>query len=293
MALEVRGWAGHSPSVIAPPRINFSEIRDDWYRGADLMARLVDQSRRGGPDLTGFPVQWLPLFVHFQAKWSEPAPPERFIPIMSNLTVEQLIDLIRAAQAKGQARVLVEATAALDPLIADVLHKLDRRPARPASASAVKISLTGWQSYGRPEVLNFEDRVQKSVTVNSETAVLLPCSRKRPYRLSRTHAQLWRGLGQLGKTPEEVDQIVISSLGVVPASFWDDPIVAVYDSGVPDIYRVLRLMRAYFGRAKYAQVIDCLEFEPYRDCLRIIERERLVGAIVEGPKRNIRRLPLP
>jgi hypothetical protein len=76
-------------------------------------------------------------------------------------------------------------------------------------------------------------------------------------------------------------------------SFWEDPIVAAYDSGVPDVYRVLRLMRAFFSRARYQQVIDCLEFEPYRDCLRIIERERLVGAIIDGPPRNVRRLPRP
>ena len=274
-------------------RIDFSEIRDDWYRGADLMARLIDQSRQGGPILTGFPAQWLPLFTHFDARWAKPAAPERFSPLRSNLRVEQLLELIRAAQAEGQTRLLAEGTAALDPLIADVLHKLDRRAAPLAPATPAKICFTGWQSYGRPEVLDFEDRVQASALANSRTAILLPCARKRPYHLSRTHARLWRGLRPLGQAPEAVDQIVISSLGVVPSSFWEDPIVAAYDSGVPDVYRVLRLMRAFFSRARYQQVIDCLEFEPYRDCLRIVERERLVGAIVDGPQRNVRRLPRP
>jgi hypothetical protein len=274
-------------------RVSFSDIRDDWYRGADLMARLIDQSRRGGPTLAGFPAQWLPLFAHFEARWADPTPPPTFIPILSGLSIEQLLELIQAARSEGQTRVLVEGVAALDPLIADVLHKLDRRVVAVSDAILGKIPLTGWQSYGRPAILDLEHRIQASASSKTRTAVLLPCARKRPYRTSRTHARLWSALRQSGQSPIDVDEIVVSSLGVIPAAFWSDPVVLAYDSGVPDIYRVLRLMRAYFQIALYDKVVDCLEFEPYCDCLRIIEREGLVGAVVEGPKRKVRKLPRP
>jgi hypothetical protein len=273
--------------------VSFLEIRDDWYRGADLMARLIDQSKCGAPILAGFPAQWLPLFAHFDARWVDPTPPPTFIPIVSGLSIEQLLGLIQAAQSEGQSRVLVEAIAALDPLIADVLYKLDRRSKAPIDLKFTKIPLTGWQSYGRPEILDLEDRILANAVANSRSAVLLPCARKRPYRASRTHARLWRGLSQIKQDALDVDEIVVSSLGVIPAAFWGDPVVLAYDSGVPDIYRVLRLMRSYFKLARYDEVIDCLEFEPYRDCLRSIEREGLVRAIIDGPRRKVRRLPRP
>jgi len=92
---------------------------------------------------------------------------------------------------------------------------------------------------------------------------------------------------------ENADEIVVSSLGVVPSAHWEDPIVLAYDSGVPDIYRVLRLMRSYFRKVRYDQIIDCLEFEPYRDCLRIIHGEGLVGDIRPGPGRKVKALPRP
>jgi predicted RNA-binding protein len=269
------------------------EIRGDWYRGADLMARLIDQSRCGGPILAGFPAQWLPLFAHFDARWVDPTPPPTFIPIVSGLSIEQLLGLMQAAQSEGQSRVLVEAIAALDPLIADVLYKLDRRIKAPIDLKFTQIPLTGWQSYGRPELLDLEDRILANAATNARSAVLLPCARKRPYRASRTHARLWRGVSQIRQEATDVDEIVVSSLGVVPAAFWGDPVVLAYDSGVPDIYRVLRLMRSYFQIARYDEVIDCLEFEPYRDCLRIIQREGLVGAITDGPGRRVRKLPRP
>lgn len=272
-------------------QVDFSDLRDDWYRGADLMARLIDQSHSGGPELVGFPAQWSVLFEHFGATWSLPVAPSSYVPVISDLSNEALSDVIAEARRQGRLRLLVEGVAALDPLVADVLHKLDRREAISAMPQQRSIQFTGWQSYGRPEVLDFVQRVAKNAVAKASTAVLLPCARRRPYAGSKTHRRLAKGLAD--KVEGEVDQIVISSLGVVPEAFWEDPVVLAYDSGVPDTYRVLRLMREYFSRARYDRVIDCLEFEPYRDCLRIIATEGLVGEIQAGPERKIKKLPRP
>jgi hypothetical protein len=271
--------------------VSFSELRDDWVRGADLMARLIDQSSRGAPVLVGFPAPWIILFEHFRARWSDVIPSPHFVPMVSGLSVEALVQAVESARSRGQLRTLVEGVAALDPLISDVLHKLDRRPGVAAGSPVGTIPFTGWQSYGRPEVLAFELRALDNAVAHSSRAVLLPCARRRPYGGSKTHKRLAKGLTGLGV--EGADEIVVSSLGVIPLALWDDPVVLAYDSGVPDVYRVLRLMRAFFNRVPYAVVIDCLEFEPYRDCLRIIQREGLVGAIEAGPDRKIKKLPQP
>lgn len=272
-------------------QVAFAELRDDWYRGADLMARLIDQSRRGAPQLIGFPAQWVPLFDHFGANWSDPIAPPQYVPVVSDLSLGDLITMVDGARRQGRLRQLVEGIAAFDPLVADVLHRLDRRPGINGTVASGSIPLTGWQSYGRPEVLEFSRRIEGGAAQHASTAILLPCARRRPYRISKTHKRLRDGLATM--QAQAVDEIVISSLGVIPSSYWDDPVVLAYDSGVPDIYRVLRLMRGYFCRLRYEQVVDCLEFEPYRDCLRIIHAEGLIGEIQPGPKRRVKILPRP
>jgi hypothetical protein len=273
------------------PAVSFHQLRDDWYRGADLMARLIDQSSQGTPQLIGFPAQWVPLFEQFGATWSDPIAPPQYVPVISDLSIHSLRQLISSARRQGRLRVLVEGLAALDPLVADVLHKLDRRVNVAVPLIEYPIPFTGWQSYGRPEVLDFDQRVLRLAAASASTAALLPCARRRPYYESKTHKRFTGALREMNTG--SVDEIVISSLGVIPSSFWSDPVVLAYDSGVPDVYRVLRIMRAFFFRARYETVIDCLEFEPYRDCIKIIHSEGLIRCIRPGPRRRIRKLPRP
>jgi hypothetical protein len=273
------------------PAVRFSELRGDWYRGADLMARLIDQSRKGTPELIGFPAQWIPLFEHFDANWSDPIAPLDYVPLISDLPIDDLYQITSSARRQGRLRVFVESVASLDPLVADVLHKLDRRVNVAVPPIESSIEFTGWQSYGRPEILDFDRRVLCHSVASVPTAALLPCARRRPYRESKTHKRLTNARREMDSEP--ADEIVISSLGVIPSSFWNDPVVIAYNSGVPDIYRVLRIMRAFFSRVLYDTVIDCLEFEPYRDCVRIIQREGLINSISPGPQRRIRKLPRP
>lgn len=271
------------------PEIVFSELRGDWYRNAETMARFIYQASQGATRLVGFPAQWIPLFEHVGARWADAIDPPEYVPILSDLSFDVLRGAIENARQRGQLRVMVEGIASLDPLVADVLYRLDRRASAPLPTVTATIPFTGWQSYGRPEILDFEARVLSKVTSTSRVVVLLPCARRRPYGGSKTHRRLLGGLSD--PDVHGADQIVISSLGVIPRPFWGDPVVLAYDSGVPDIYRVLRLMRAYFGQARYEAAIDCLEFEPYRDCLQIIQREGLIGEIRSGAARKIKKLP--
>jgi len=69
--------------------------------------------------------------------------------------------------------------------------------------------------------------------------------------------------------------------------------VLAYDSGVPDIWRVLRLMRVYFARNHFARVYDCLQFVPYSEAVTILAREGLFGEVIRRPVGRPRKLPSP
>lgn len=275
--------------------IRFSELRDDWYRGVDLMVRLIARAAAGEPIVfEGFPRQWLPIFVLWRVRWTNTVSPPQPLPLVTDLTEDEALRLIEAAETRGHLRTLVEAWVALDPLLADVLHRLDRRAPSPAGTSNAALPLTGWQSYGRAEVQNLDACIAAApVGRAGGTAVLLPCARGRPYDGSRTHKRIWCALDARGVDRAAVQPIVISSIGVVPEAFWTHPVVLAYDSGVPDIWRVLRLMRTFFARARFARAYDCLQFAPYSEAIGIVAREGLIGEVVQVPVGKPRKLPAP
>jgi hypothetical protein len=279
--------------VSAVRAVRFESLRDDWIKGADIVVRLIARSKDEGTLLLGFPQQWIPLFIHFGAHWRDTIAGLSFVPLASDLSEVELTRLCNSAQSRGVLRTLVEAFASLDPLIADVLYKLDRRMSTKIVDPPLRLPLTGWQSYGRPDVLGLNKLIEKSARATFDVAVVLPCARKRPYARSRTHRRIWQKLEAQSVDRSRVDSLVVSSIGIVPEALWEHPVVLAYDSGVPDIYRILRLMRSYFRKARYTLVIDCLEFKPYSDCLQIIAREGVVGDIRAGRCGRAKTLPEP
>jgi predicted RNA-binding protein len=271
--------------------LRFRDIRQDWYYSNQLLPRLLRNSinRADHVRFVGFPRQWIPILEYYGIRWRRCSEPAEHIPIVSEISDHQLARFSRAAQKAGTLRCLVESITALDPLLADLLYIVDHSadlPQAPIPRNAQDgkrlIRLSSWQAYGRPEILQFEaavDQVWKSKPV----AVLLPCSRGRPYRSSRIHRKIWKALSKLGYEPEEVDQLVVTSLGVVPEPLWEHPVVMGYDAGVPDIYRVLRLARRFLARNPYTRVVDCLQFAPYSDIFKILQHEKIVKHLCPGP----------
>jgi predicted RNA-binding protein len=107
-------------------------------------------------------------------------------------------------------------------------------------------------------------------------AIVLPCALKRPYDTSRTHKRLYRIAEEQGYDMASHHKIVVTSLGVIPEELWAHPAVLTYDAGVPDIYRILRLVRKFFSKNPYEYVADCLQFYPYSDVLSIAAREGII-----------------
>jgi predicted RNA-binding protein len=234
VAMEIQQRPGYQEQL-APPIARFDSLRDDWVKGADVLVRLVLRSAQGKVILQGFPHQWIPVFIQFGVCFADVSAPTEYVAVASDLSPHELELLSKRAHARGALREMVEAFASLDPLIADVLHKLDRRMATPETVAPLRIKLTGWQSYGRPEILALGNLIADSACAHHKTAVLLPCARRRPYQSSKTHRRIWGKLKLKGIEPMHVDRLVVSSIGIIPESHWDHPVVLAYDSGVPDI----------------------------------------------------------
>lgn len=136
--------------------------------------------------------------------------------------------LVRAAAAQGRLRELVEARLTAEPLLAELLRYADRHLFRlleeripvvdPARRTYV---LT--ESFRRPEVRRFRERFIERYRPppSKEVLLLVPCSRTKPYRASRSHRRFARALE--GAAPLERLHVVsvTSPLGLVPRDLED------------------------------------------------------------------------
>jgi uncharacterized protein DUF5591 len=271
-----------------PQPFPFCALRHDWYVGNSVLPRALRRCVTGEKPVifVDFPRQWLPVFEWYGVKWKGTIPPAKHTPIFSDLEEPAVCDLVERAREARTLRSLVEAASMLDPVLSDCLYILDNT--LPLTERSVEkdmdyahetnrkhLLLNGWQSYGRPSIRALEEQLRR-VQAPLPRAVVLPCSLRRPYDQSRTHRKIYRTLEEKGYDLKEFHRVVITSLGVLPEEMWHLPQVLAYDAGVPDIYRILRMARVWFERARYRLVLDCLQFQPYRDVLRILHRESLI-----------------
>jgi hypothetical protein len=304
MLHNLRSLSTASPSRSKPYKfvtdkeeIRFISIRDDWYKANQLMPRLVRKALVGSSSalFRGFPRQWIPLFEYYGLKWADSCSPSEYMPLVSEMSEAQLLQHCVKSKHHGVLRTLVESIVTLDPVLADFLYVLENSVPLKHTAPKCSISesaklplrLTGWQSYGRPEVRQLEAEID-GIMMKGAIAVILPCSRHRPYGASRTHARIWRKLREEGYESADSHRVVFTSLAIVPEELWDHPVVMNYDAGVPDIYRLLRLARRFFGRNRYDVVVNCLEFQPYSDVLSILSKENVIRNLITGPVRRNR-----
>jgi hypothetical protein len=277
-----------------PDLLEFSSIRTDWYHSNSTLPRLVRSCLAGRKELVfcGFPRQWIPFFEWYGVPWRGSVSPKQYLPFFSDLSESQIVEIVNNAKQHHSLRNLVESASMYDPVLVDFLqhmdHSLDSRVTRseldevlsiPPTNKRRPLILTGWQSYGRKSVRQLEE-VVLTTKAKAPFAVVLPCSVTRPYHKSLLHKRLYALLDKSGYSVNQLHRIVFTSLGVLPEEVWETPQVMLYDARVPDLYRILRLARAYFGRANYECVLDGQKFVPYSDILRIVEREGVITRLV-------------
>ena len=150
-----------------------------------------------------------------------------------------------AASYAGDLRLLVEATTVFRPELVDALWKCDMQwRTRPVDTRSVlgasdDIVITNNGSYHRPEIKQYFAHLDAYVPTK-KNVVLVPCAADKPYP-----APVHRAV--LDRMPDTFYLANLTGvLGVVPQDLW--PVMPRYDSGIPNEWRLLNVVRSYFAR---------------------------------------------
>ena len=182
----------------------------------------------------------------------------------------------RAAAQMGRLRELVESRLTSEPALAEMLRaadhelgpQLDERTPVTGSPPRNYVLL---ESHRRPEMVRFRHRLLERYRPPPSKRVLLlvPCSKTKPYRHSRSHrrfASAWEGL----PATERIHVVSVSSpIGLVPRELEDVPPARHYDIPVtgewlgPERDAVTAGLRHLIASGAYGSVVVHLDPEEY------------------------------
>ena len=183
---------------------------------------------------------------------------------------------VRLAVRDGRLRELVEARLTAEPALSEMLRHADRLMApllagRTPVVSQSKRTYVLRESRRRPEVARFLSRVFERYRPPPSKRVLLlvPCSRTKPYRNSRSHRRFARAWEMWPHAPLLHVVSVSSPLGLVPreledvypARHYDIPVTGEWDED--ERLAVLRALQVFLAKGAYAQVIAHLDPAEY------------------------------
>lgn len=177
---------------------------------------------------------------------------------------------VRAAVRQGRLRELAE-TRLSEPWMVAMLRHMDLRHedfceryfpiARPASSGG--LLALGRSSLTRPEVARFRNRVLERCRrpPSAPVLLLLPCSARKPYSMSRSH-RIFRSWTDRCGNPGTVHEVVVTSpLGVVPmeleslypAGSYDIPVTGDWDE--QEKKTILEQLRRFVLQGGYSHVV--------------------------------------
>ena len=134
------------------------------------------------------------------------------------------------------------------------------------AVNAGRFSCNTVQSLRRPDVVRHEVRMAERYTppAHKKILLLLPCSAKKPYHISRTH-RMFASAVHTGPWDTLVHEVIVTSpLGVVPreldafypASSYDIPVTGEWKPEEKD--RIVRMLRDLVSKGNYERVISHL-----------------------------------
>jgi len=172
---------------------------------------------------------------------------------------------VRYAVRRSELRELYESRCRMSASQVGLLRILDRSSGemerRTTVARSIPLCANSAESQNRCEITRFCERVvNRFVPSRTDVAVLLPCSARKPYSLSRSHH---RFISTINGRAHEV--IVTSPLGVVPreleavypAGHYDVPVTGYWDREESEI--IAGNLVAYLEKNDYNRVIAHLE----------------------------------
>ena len=141
-----------------------------------------------------------------------------------------------AAARTGRLRELVESRLVSEPALSEMLRYMDRElhdrlEERTPVAFSGSRDYVLLESHRRPEMARFRARfLERYRPPPTKTVLLLvPCSKTKPYRRSRSHRRFWGALEGL-RALERVHLVSVSSpIGLVPRELEDVPPARHYD----------------------------------------------------------------
>lgn len=183
------------------------------------------------------------------------------------------LHVCRNAVERGKLRELAERRMLSSPWTVSVVRHLDRRfyaevePHVPLAGSGI-LALSD-AALTRPDVVRFRKRLSErySKPASGRILILLPCSARKPYSLSKSHRAFRRAIWSSTNRFAVHEVIVTSPLGLVPrelemfypAQNYDIPVTGDWST---DEQRILReTLHGHLERNKYDMIIAHLSVE--------------------------------
>ncbi|MCI4346466.1 MAG: DUF5591 domain-containing protein [Thermoplasmata archaeon] len=263
---ELRRRLGAAPILWAPRVAVPERLALLTYLGVDLLDATEGLWRGAegeAPDATLGPI------LRRKDEPMRPVPPEE---ILNAYRLEMA--MVRRALADGRLRELVEVRLGSEPAQAELLRHADRQLADLLEERVPVISdrmgrYAYRESQRRPEVRRYRRRfVERYRPPPSKRVLLLvPCSKTKPYRYSRSHRRFSRALEGLSGLARLHVTSVTSPLGVVPRELEDLPPARHYDIPVTGEWdeeergAVRQAVEHLLSTGKYASVV--LHLDPH------------------------------
>jgi len=205
----------------------------------------------------------------------------RLLAAHNAIRLSEEMKVVRECIRDGRLREYVEKQCRSRPYLTAVLRLLDQEHAyleerTPAVRKSVLIANTA-ESMHRVEVTRFAERVISRFTPpDVDTLVILPCSARKPYSLSRSHA---RFIDALRGYRQQIHEIILTSpIGVVPRELETIYPAAHYDIAVTGEWSldetawVSSCLRAYLAKHTYRNVIAHVS-GGFAEVCRIVEHD--------------------
>lgn len=222
---------------------------EDRYGGYLALFKEVSDAIDGGEEVmvTGAPWSWMPLLRYMGAEVVRP------------IAYFGAADNVAAAMLRHQpgpqvlTRSVVEALCALRPETVDALWKVDRQwktqVRQPAMEREFIVTSNG--SFDRPEIQLYERALAAFRPIKTKV-VLVPCAADKPYP-----AEMHKAV--LARMPDDFYLANITGvLGIVPMDLW--PVMPHYDSGIPNEWRTMNVVKRYFGEHSHSHIVVYCDF---------------------------------
>ena len=200
------------------------------------------------------PMQWAPLILWLGHK-VDTTLSNRFEQWSGTMAWDQAYALA------GDKRRVVEVSSTLRPELVHALYCADTEWPCPLHKREVRVDfpVTCNGSFFRAEVQEFR-ALLRSYKPERRKAILVPCAADKPYPAAMHKAVAARR----DSMPDAKDwEIIIATgvLGLIPETLWGQ--APLYDSGLPNVDRVMQTVSWYFTRHKYERIVVYSDFYAY------------------------------